>query len=57
MQELLQEKKAQGGLEYLFILAGAILVAVLVGKFLKDAAATVGGRASEATSGATNPKP
>jgi uncharacterized protein (UPF0333 family) len=47
MKTMLQEKKAQGGLEYALILGGAIIVALIVGAALKSAANTIGQRGSE----------
>ena len=36
MMNLRKEEKAQGSLEYLLILAGAIIIAVAVGLYLKS---------------------
>lgn len=55
MMKMLREKKAQGGLEYVLILGGAIIVALIVGAALKAAANTIGKRGFEATQGATQP--
>ncbi len=51
MLKMLQEKKAQGSFEYVAILAGAIVVALIVGAALKAAANTIGKRGFEATQG------
>ena len=51
--KLVQEKRAQGSIEYLLIIAGAILVALVIGAALKAVANTLGNRGVEATQGAT----
>ncbi len=51
MKAMMQEKRAQGGFEYVAILAGAIVVALIVGAALKAAANTIGKRGFEATQG------
>ena len=38
LRQMLSEKKAQTGLEYLLIIAGAVVVVVIVGFVLKGAA-------------------
>ncbi|MBU0636557.1 class III signal peptide-containing protein [Candidatus Micrarchaeota archaeon] len=45
--KLLHEKRAQGTLEYIAIIAGAIIVATVVGLALKSMGNTLGGRAGE----------
>lgn len=57
MLKMLYEKRAQGGFEYVAILAGAIVVALIVGAALKAAAATFGDRGRGAINEATNPSP
>jgi hypothetical protein len=51
MLKMLSEKRAQGGFEYVAILAGAIVVALIVGAALKAAANTIGQRGFDATQG------
>lgn len=49
LARMMAESKAQTGLEYLFIIAGAVLVVVIVGFVLKGAAQGAGTQVSEQT--------
>ena len=49
LQKILSEKKAQGGLEYIGIIGGAVIVAILVGLALKQIAQTLGERGRQLT--------
>lgn len=55
--KMLREKRAQGGFEYVAILAGAIVVALIVGAALKAAMSTVSGAGQEQLNQATGGSP
>lgn len=44
---MLAEKRCQGGLEYLLLAGGAILIAVIIGLAIKQAANTINNRGSQ----------
>lgn len=47
MHKLFSEKRAQGSLEYLIIIGGAVLIAVVIGYTLKQASSSAGTRGQE----------
>lgn len=47
MQKMLSSTKCQGALEYLLLAAGAILIAMIIGLAIKQAANTLSNRGNE----------